>query len=58
MTMSLTKDNDIWSPTAKPRIVVVGGGAGGAELVTALGRQLGLMIGLRISFSHRKEWQQ
>src|SRR5271170_3337496 len=25
----------------KPRIVVVGGGAGGAELVTALGRQLG-----------------
>ncbi|MFZ8985145.1 MAG: NAD(P)/FAD-dependent oxidoreductase, partial [Steroidobacteraceae bacterium] len=29
------------TPAVKPRIVVVGGGAGGLELVTRLGNRLG-----------------
>src|SRR5277367_875984 len=39
--MDQTKRNAFESAPTKPRIVVVGGGAGGAELVTALGRKFG-----------------
>jgi NADH dehydrogenase len=39
--MDQTNRNDFENARTKPRIVVVGGGAGGAELVTALGRKFG-----------------